>query len=62
MKTEVLSGFKHESTREKVMWFSQFSPSQRYKIMTGFAQFILTSRSTNKKGKPHVVKRTHKTV
>ena len=62
MNTEVLHGLKYESMKEKVKWFSRFSPGQRYKIMTEFAQFILTARNANKKGKLYVVKRAHKTV
>jgi len=62
MKPEILSGLKYESMKEKVKWFSQFSPSQRYKIMAGFAQFILSSRNTNKGRKSHVVRRAHKTI
>lgn len=49
MDTGVLNGLKYESMKEKVKWFSRFSPNQRYKIMTGLAEFILTVRNTNKK-------------
>ncbi|OIN98015.1 hypothetical protein COY52_12820 [Candidatus Desantisbacteria bacterium CG_4_10_14_0_8_um_filter_48_22] len=60
MNPEVLIGLKHESMKEKVRWFSRFSPSRRYEIIAGFAQFILAARG--KKGNSHAFKRTRKII